>query len=53
MVLIQLRLPASGPASTEGLAPLDQTRRELAEPFRQESTHLPALAVEPLDEGDR
>ena len=31
MVLIQLLLPTGGPASDDGLAPLAQTRRELAD----------------------
>ena len=31
MVLIQLLLPTSGAASADGLAPLAETRRELAE----------------------
>jgi hypothetical protein len=34
MVLIQLLLPADGAASAEGLAPLAETRRELAERFK-------------------
>ena len=34
MVLIQLLLPTSGPTSADGLAPVAQTRRELAERFR-------------------
>ena len=33
MVLIQLLLPTSGAASADGLAPLAQTRRELADRF--------------------
>ena len=33
MVLIQLLLPTSGAASAAGLAPLAETRRELAERF--------------------
>jgi len=33
MVLIQLLLPSTGPAGADGLAPLAQTRRELAEEF--------------------
>jgi hypothetical protein len=33
MVLIQLLLPATGAAGADGLAPLAQTRRELAEEF--------------------
>ena len=33
MVLIQLLLPTAGAASTDGLAPLAQTRRELADRF--------------------
>jgi len=32
-VLIQLLLPPSGAASADGLAPLAQTRRELADRF--------------------
>ena len=31
MVLIQLLLPTAGAASADGLAPLAQTRRELAD----------------------
>ena len=38
MVLIQLLLPTSGAASTDGLAPLAQTRRERADRF----THVTA-----------
>ena len=34
MVLIQLLLPTSGAASADGLAPLAETRRELAAKFR-------------------
>ena len=33
MVLIQLLLPTSGAASADGLAPLAETRRELADRF--------------------
>ena len=33
MVLIQLLLPSTGAAGADGLAPLAQTRRELAEEF--------------------
>ena len=33
MVLIQLLLPTSGAASVDGLAPLAETRRELADRF--------------------
>jgi hypothetical protein len=33
MVLIQLLLPASGAASVDGMAPLAETRRELAAKF--------------------
>jgi hypothetical protein len=44
MVLIQLLLPTNGPASADGLAPLAQTRRELADRFtgvtRRMSDHL-------------
>ena len=34
MVLVQLLLPTSGAAQADGMAPLDQTRRELAERFQ-------------------
>ena len=40
MVLIQLLLPASGVASGGGLAPLAETRRELAERFNGLTAYL-------------
>lgn len=40
MVLIQLLLPASGAASADGLAPLAETRRELAERFNGLTAYL-------------
>ena len=43
MVLIQLLLPTSGAASADGLAPLAQTRRELADRFT--GVELEAKAV--------
>ena len=35
MVLIQLLLPTSGAASADGLAPLAETRRELADQIQR------------------
>ena len=40
MVLIQLLLPASGPAGANGLPPLGETRRELAERFSGLTAYL-------------
>ena len=40
MVLIQLLLPTSGAASDDGLAPLAETRRELAERFNGLTAYL-------------
>jgi len=40
MVLIQLLLPASGTAGGDGLAPLAETRRELAERFNGLTAYL-------------
>jgi hypothetical protein len=51
MVLIQLLLPATDAARNDGVAPLAQTRRELAARFDQESIHVRAVPVDMLDEG--
>ena len=40
MVLIQLLLPVSGPASAAGLAPLAETRHELAAKFKGLTAYL-------------
>ena len=40
MVLIQLLLPTSGAVSADGLAPLAETRRELAAKFRGLTAYL-------------
>ena len=40
MVLIQLLLPTSGAASADGLAPLAETRRELANRFNGLTAYL-------------
>ena len=40
MVLIQLLLPTGGATSADGLAPLAQTRRELAERFNGLTAYL-------------
>ena len=40
MVLIQLLLPTTGVARDDGVAPLDQTRRELAERFNGLTAYL-------------
>jgi hypothetical protein len=40
MVLIQLLLPTSGAAGAKGLAPLAETRRELAERFNGLTAYL-------------
>jgi len=40
MVLIQLLLPATGVARADGVAPLAQTRRELAERFNGLTAYL-------------
>ena len=40
MVLIQLLLPANGAAGADGLAPLAETRRELAERFNGLTAYL-------------
>jgi hypothetical protein len=40
MVLIQLLLPTSGAASADGLAPLAETRRELADRFNGLTAYL-------------
>ena len=40
MVLIQLLLPTSGVARADGVAPLAQTRRELAERFNGLTAYL-------------
>jgi hypothetical protein len=40
MVLIQLLLPTSGAAGADGLAPLAETRRELAERFHGLTAYL-------------
>ena len=40
MVLIQLLLPASGAAGAGGVAPLAETRRELAERFNGLTAYL-------------
>ena len=40
MVLIQLLLPATGVAQADGVAPLAQTRRELAERFNGLTAYL-------------
>ena len=50
MVLIQVLLPANGATPADGLAPLAQTRRELAERFGQDSTHVRAVHVDMLEE---
>ena len=44
MVLIQLLLPTSGAVSADGLAPLTETRRELAERFNGLTAYLRAPA---------
>ena len=44
MVLIQLLLPATGVARADGVAPLAQTRRELAERFNGLTAYLRAAA---------
>jgi hypothetical protein len=49
MVLIQLLLPTSGTASADGLAPLAQTRRELADRF----TGVTAYVRSPQRDGGR
>ena len=40
MVLIQLLLPTTGVAGADGVAPLAQTRRELAERFNGLTAYL-------------
>ena len=40
MVLIQLLLPTTGAARADGVAPLAQTRRELAERFNGLTAYL-------------
>ena len=44
MVLIQLLLPATGVARADGVAPLAQTRRELAERFNGLTAYLRSSA---------
>ena len=44
MVLIQLLLPTSGAASADGLAPLAQTRRELADRFTGVTAYVRSAA---------
>ena len=46
MVLIQLPLPTSGAASADGLAPLAQTRLELADGFTDITSYVRAPAKE-------
>jgi hypothetical protein len=43
MVLIRLLLPTNGPAPVDGMAPLAETRRELAETI-QRRDGVPAIA---------
>ena len=45
MVLIQLLLPTSGAAARDGLAPLAETRRELADRFNGLTAYLRSPAV--------
>ena len=45
MVLIQLLLPATGVARTDGVVPLAQTRRELAERFNGLTAYLRSPAT--------
>jgi hypothetical protein len=44
MVLIQVLLPTNGPTPADGLAPLAQTRAELAERFRGLTAYLRSAA---------
>ena len=50
MVLIQLLLPTTGVARADGVAPLAQTRRELAERFNGLTAYLRSPA---RDRGQR
>jgi hypothetical protein len=43
MVLIQLLLPTNGAAAADGLAPLAETRRELADRFNGVTAYVRSL----------
>ena len=53
MVLIQLLLPTSGAASADGLAPLAQTRRELADRFTGVTAYCPITCKGTVDGSPR